>query len=735
MQRLILVSNRLPVSVEKRKGEIAFKGSVGGVATGLGSYHDTHESLWVGWADLPSARVDAAERERITERLRDEKQCVPVFLTKDVVRGYYYGFSNRTLWPLFHNFVQHVEFDAGMWAAYERANKRFRDAVLEVARPGDIIWVQDYQLMLLPKMLRDKMPEATIGWFLHIPFPPFETFRMLPWREQILEGILGSDLVGFHTYDYVRYFLGSARRLLGTEDQLGRLTVDGRLVNVDAFPMGIDYDRYANGVDDPKTLREIRTIKERAGDRKVVLGIDRLDYTKGIPERLRAFDAFLERYPEWRGRVTMIAVAVPSRTRVDTYRRLKQEVDELVGRVNGRWATLDWMPVHYYYRSLPFNRLVGMYGAADVSLVTPMRDGMNLIAKEYVAARTDATGVLVLSEMAGAARELGEAVQVNPSDLDGMVEAIHTALEMPAEEQRERMRAMQRRLKRYTVRRWAEEFLGGLESAKLAQVGYGAHLLDDWGRERMLAQYASAKQRVLFIDYDGTLMPFADRPELAPPDDEALDLLFRLSADTRNEVVVMSGRERALLDKWLGHLPVRLAAEHGVWIKSRTGEWVTIEPMTAEWKDRVRSVLEIWVDRTPGSYIEEKDFSMSWHYRGIHPDLAATRVSELKEALVSIAADLGLSVVEGNKLVELKPAGVNKGSAAHRWMCRDDIDFVLAVGDDRTDEDVFDAAPDLAWTIKVGPGSTRAKWSLRSYRGVRTLLAQMIEAGNQGEPR
>jgi len=396
---------------------------------------------------------------------------------------------------------------------------------------------------------------------------------------------------------------------------------------------------------------------------------------------------------------------------------------------------MDWTPVRYYYRSLPFPRLVGMYGMADVSLVTPLRDGMNLIAKEYVAACGDSTGVLVLSEMAGAARELGEAVLVNPNDLDGMVEAIHTALEMPAEEQRERLEVMQRRLKRYTVRRWAEEFLGELESAKLAQVGYGAHLLDDWGRERLLNQYAHSKERLLFIDYDGTLMPFADRPEHTPPDDEAVDLLFKLSADTRNEVVVMSGRDRHTLDQWLGHLPLQLAAEHGVWIKGRSGEWVTIEPMSAEWKDRVRSVLAIWVDRTPGSHIEERDFSMAWHYRGIHPELAVTRVTELKEALVSVAADLGLSVVEGNKLLELKPAGVNKGSAAHRWMCREEIDFVLAVGDDRTDEDVFEAAPDDAWTIKVGPGSTRARWSLRSFRGVRTLLAQMLDTGSQGEHR
>ena len=726
MQRLILVSNRLPVSVEKRKGELVFKGSVGGVATGLGAYHDTHESLWVGWADLPSAGMSDQEKERVATSLREEHQCVPVFLPKDIVRGYYYGFSNRTLWPLFHNFVQHVEFKPQMWEAYVEANQRFCDAVLEIARPGDVIWVQDYQLMLLPKMLRDKMPDATIGFFLHIPFPPFETFRMMPWREEVISGLLGSDLVGFHTYDYVRYFLGSARRLLGVEDQLGRISLDDRLTLVDAFPMGIDYDRYADGVKEPKAVREAETIRERTGNRKLILGIDRLDYTKGIPERLRAFDLFLERHPEWRGRVVLIAVAVPSRTRLDSYRDLKREVDELVGMINGRWSTLDWTPVRYHYRSLPFHKLVGMYAASDIALVTPLRDGMNLIAKEYVAAHTDGTGVLVLSEMAGAAREMGEAMQVNPNDLDGMADAIHVALEMPEEERRVGNQAMQQRLKRYTVSVWAEDFLGKLEGAKLAQVGYGAHLLDEWGQERLISQYCDAKDRLLFIDYDGTLMPFADRPENAPPDPEALELLKKLTDDPRNEVVIISGRNRKHLDEWLKDLPVQLSAEHGCWIRGRSEEWVTLEPMSSEWMERIRPMLEIWVDRTPGSYIEEKEYSIVWHYRGIHPGMGEQRVSELREALVSVTEDLGLSMVEGAKLLEIKPAGVNKGSAAHRWMCRDEIDFVLAIGDDRTDEDIFEIAPSDAWTIRVGRGSTHAHWSMRNYRDVRALLTGLV---------
>jgi len=465
------------------------------------------------------------------------------------------------------------------------------------------------------------------------------------------------------------------------------------------------------------------------GDRKLVLSIDRLDYTKGIPDRLRAFQAFLERYPEVHGQVTMLAVAVPSRESVETYRQLKAEVDELVGSINGTYSSIDWTPVRYLYRSLPFDALVGAYGAADVALITPLRDGMNLIAKEYVAARDGGTGVLVLSEMAGAAKELGEALLVNPFDRDAMVEALREALTMPEAEQRARNEAMRRRIRRYDVKRWAQDFLGSLEQIKLTQVGYGAHLLDDWQRERLIGAYRGASKRLLLLDYDGTLMPFAARPEDVVPAGEVRDLLQALGGDERNEVVIVSGRERATLDEWLGELPVELVAEHGVWLKGRSGDWVTIEPMSDEWKPRVRPILEMYVDRTPGSFIEEKDFSLVWHYRAIHPEMAEMRVLELKDALSSVVSDLGLAAMDGNRVLEVKAANVDKGRAAHRWMCREDLDFILAVGDDRTDEDVFDAAPEHAWTIKVGRGSTHARHSVRSVGDVRALLAQMGRTG------
>lgn len=729
MRRLILVSNRLPVSIEHDDEHgFTFTPSVGGVATGLSSLHATHESRWVGWADVDLGQLTASDVAHVRDVLDREHSCTPVFLEAEDVEGFYHGFSNRTIWPLFHHFTQFAEFDTAMWDAYVRVNRIFCDAVLAIARPGDVIWIQDYQFMLLPTMVRERLPEATIGWFLHIPFPSFEIFRMLPWRREVLEGLLGADLVGFHTYDYARYFLSTCRRLLGLEEQLGRLFADGRLVLVDAFPMGIDYERYRDAARSPAALAEAERIGVRTGVCKVVLSIDRLDYSKGIPDRLRAFDAFLERYPEWHGRVTLMCVAVPSRESVETYRQLKTEVDELVGSINGRYATLDWTPIRYLYRSLPFDALSGMYGAAEVALVTPLRDGMNLIAKEYLAAHDGTGGVLVLSEMAGAARELGEALQVNPFDRAQVVDALHSALTMDEDEARERNVLMQRRLRRYTVNKWAEEFLDGLDRIKLAQAGLDAHLLDAGQRSKLVSAYRSAERRLILLDYDGTLMPFASRPEEVAPTPEVRALIAALAGITDNEVVIISGRDRATLESWLGDLDVDIVAEHGVWLRGRREEWVTIEPMSDEWKPRVASLLEMFVDRTPGSFVEEKDFSLVWHYRQVGLEMAATRVLELKDALTSVVSDWGVAVMDGNKVLEIRAANVNKGRAAHRWMCRDDLDFILAIGDDRTDEDVFDAAPEGAWTVKVGPGPTHARHSVRGVDDVRALLAELSGA-------
>ncbi len=720
MGKWLIVSNRLPVSVTKKEGILQFQPSAGGLATGLGSFYKSYQSLWVGWPGIALGKMER-EKEEIEKRFLAEN-CYPVFLSQYDVENYYYGFCNKTLWPLFHYFTQYTAYSKRLREAYKRVNETFCEAVVKVAKPNDIIWVHDYHLMLLPRLIREKLPDATIGFFLHTPFPSFEVFQLLPGRKEILNGLLGADLIGFHIYDYVLHFLASVRHLLGYEHSFGQITANGRIVRVDAFPMGIDYERFTNAVHYREAQREINKIHKRAGETKIILSLDRLDYTKGIPERLEAFDIFLERNPQYKEKVSLILVAVPSRTKVNNYMVLKRQVDELIGRINGKYGTIGWTPVWYIYRSLPFHRLVALYNIADVALVTPLRDGMNLIAKEFMATKKDGKGVLILSEMAGAAKELGEAILVNPNNKEQVAQAIKEALRMSDEEQIERNRVMQKRLQRYNVLGWASDFIGKLLDAKKFQQELSARKLTHQMKGRLISDYSKSNMRLILLDYDGTLIPFFEKPEKAKPDDELLRLLEALSNEPKNEVVIISGRDKGSLEEWFNGLNIGLVAEHGVWIKERKGTWEIIEPLRNDWKEEIRPILEQYVDRTPGALIEEKEFSLVWHYRMTDPELGPVRAMELKDALLYLTVNLNLGVLEGNKVIEIKNTGINKGRAALRWFEKEKWDFVMAIGDDWTDDDVFSVLPESAYSIKVGLGPSRANFNLDSVVDIRLLL-------------
>jgi trehalose 6-phosphate synthase/phosphatase len=729
--RLLIVSNRLPVQVMRRGGTLSFRRSVGGLATGLGSYYASRNSLWIGWPGVSSDRLKRSDRGDIAQAL-EEEACYPVFLSGRDVKNYYYGFCNNTLWPLFHYFAQYTTYEESHWEAYRRVNEAFCDAVCEAARPDDIIWIQDYQLLLLPELIRKRLPEARIGFFLHIPFPSYELFRLLPWRRELMTGLLGADLVGFHTYDYVRHFLSTTRRLLGYEHKFGRIAVDNRVVKAEAFPMGIDYEHYAAAGDDPAVKEQARKVREELGGRTLILSVDRLDYTKGILERLEDYDRFLCDNPDFKERVVLILVVAPSRTRVENYRQLKRQVDETVGAINGRYGSVGWVPVWYLYQTQPFVPLRALYEAADVALVTPLRDGMNLIAKEFVASKTDGTGVLVLSEMAGAASELGEALLVNPMNQEEVADALKTALAMPKDEQISRNRAMQARLRRYDVVRWASEFIDQLLAVRRVQDELLASVIDPRSREQLVDAYRKAKRRLILLDYDGTLVPFADRPQRAAPDRAVKELLTRLSGDSKNEVVLVSGRDRGTLDAWLGDLDIGRVAEHGVWIRERRNDWRTITPLRNTWKAEIRPVLELYTDRTPGAIIEEKEYSLVWHYRRVDPALAGLRAMEIKETLLQFTSNLALEVREGSRTIEIKNAGIDKGRAVEHWLEQPGWQFVLAIGDDWTDEDTFRALPDSAYSIRVRLAPTTARFNVRSVDDVRDLLAELADCSDGG---
>jgi len=735
LSKLVIVSNRLPVRARQQGRTLTFEPTVGGLATGLGSFYKSYESVWIGWPGIARDKLTAQDEILIKDQLLKER-CYPVFLSQEDLDKYYHGFCNETIWPLFHYFLSYAKYSETSWNAYRRVNEIFSEVVVKAAEPGDTIWVQDYHLLLLPGLIRRQLPTAKIGLFLHIPFPSSEVFRLLPWREELLENLLGADLIGFHTYDYLRHFLATIHRILGY-DQIfpGKLVVSvrDRVVKVDAFPMGIDYEHFAKAVKEQKTEQEIKKLSKQIGDRKVILSLDRLDYSKGLIRRLRAYSLFLDRFPQYKGRVMFVLKVIASRTKVRRYARLKKQLDELVGRINGKHGTIAWMPVWYLYQFLPETSLIALYHLADVALLTPLRDGMNLIAKEFLAARTDGKGVLILSEMAGAAKELREALIVNPNNRGEIAEAIRDALTMPLEEQQERNRIMQRRIQRYDVVRWAEDFVDSLSAVTRLQLKLASRKLSPSIRDRLITTYNSGENALLLLDYDGTLIPFARKPVLAYPDPELLSILARLSEAPGTEVVVISGRDKQTLEHWFGDLEIGLVAEHGVWTKKRGEPWQVIELLTNEWKRDIRPVLELYLDRTPGSFLEDKEFSLAWHYREADEEFAEVRVGELKADLAPLVANRNLGVLQGNRVIEVRNAGISKGRAALEWVSLRDWGFILAIGDDRTDEDIFSVLPTSAYSVNVGLQPSQSRFNLNSPQEVRILLQELATKGKEAK--
>ncbi len=733
MARLLIVSNRLPVTISRENGDYHLQQSAGGLATGLRSFLKHQEKLpafnlkylWVGWPGISIHAREVKEAEVLKKKLQ-KLNCWPVFLSEAEMENFYYGFCNKTIWPLFHYFPSYVEYEKDFWLDFIKVNRIFCDALLEVVREDDVIWIHDYHLMLLPQMIRAKFPGVKIGFFLHIPFPTFEIFRLLPgeWRREILRGILGADLVGFHTNDYTQYFLRCALRILGLEHEMGRIMLEDRLVMVDSFPMGIDFQSFHRAVRDIAVKKERARLKKEFKKTKTILSIDRLDYSKGILNRLQGFELFLEQNPGWREKAKLVMVVVPSRVGVTHYARTKKQIDEAVGKINGKYATLTWTPILYQFRSLAFPSLAALYSLCDVALVTPLRDGMNLVAKEYVASKSVGAGVLILSENAGAVEELGEAIVLNPFYVEEIAGAIQEALAIPEDEQLKRLKAMQVRLQRYDVFRWAEDFLHHLDSIREVQKKVEVRMLGGC-RERLLAEFHQARKRLVFLDYDGTLVPIVKHYSQAAPDQEILRLLGVLAADRRNQLVIVTGRDRKTISEWLGIEHCGFIAEHGAWIKKSGGDWTPMKALDAEWKGKILPALEMYTDRLPGSFVEEKEFSLTWHFRGADPELGILRAKELMDYLISFTANQDLQVLQGKKVVEIRNAGINKGLAAAHWLAKKEFEFILAAGDDWTDEDLFKVLPETAYSIKVGISSSLARFNVINYNEIRKLLEQL----------
>jgi trehalose 6-phosphate synthase len=461
----MVVSNRLPVdrcaTGESGDDGSGWRRSPGGLVTALAPMMTKTDGAWVGWHGAPDETVKPFSHGGM--------DLVPVQLSTEDVELYYEGFSNATLWPLYHDVIAPPEFHRTWWDAYRRVNRRFADAVVRHADEGATVWIQDYQLQLVPRLLREARPDLRIGFFNHIPFPPPEIFAQLPWRQAIIDGLLGADLVGFQRASDAGNFMRSARRFLGASVKQQQVHVKGQddqvthIARAQAFPISIDVGHISELASNPEIIERARQIRQDLGNPKtILLGVDRLDYTKGIRHRLKAYEELLNEGKLTVGDATLIQVASPSRERVEQYRLLREEVEGTVGHINGTYDTIENTAVRYLHHSYPVEEMVALYLAADVMLVTALRDGMNLVAKEYVTARKDNNGALVLSEFAGAADQLKQALLMNPHDIDGLKDTIMRAVNMSPKDAARRMRAMRKQILEHDVDHWSADFLTAL---------------------------------------------------------------------------------------------------------------------------------------------------------------------------------------------------------------------------------------------------------------------------------
>ncbi|RKP27446.1 glycosyltransferase family 20-domain-containing protein [Syncephalis pseudoplumigaleata] len=702
--------------------------------------------------------IDEEERPKVRSQLLAEHSCVPVFLDDDLADAHYNGFSNSILWPLFHYHPGEISFDEAHWDAYQTANALFADAIAETVQDGDLVWVQDYHLMLLPRMLRQRIgatkPNVRIGWFLHTPFPSSEIYRILPVRKEVLLGVLDADLLGFHTYDYARHFLSSCTRILGLSTLPNGVEYEGRTVHIGTFPIGIDPDKFAEGLTKPAVIDRIARLKEKFAGVKLIVGVDRLDYIKGVPQKMHAFEVFLEEHPEWRGKVVLVQVAVPSRQDVEEYQNLRMIVNELVGRINGRFGTIEFTPIHFMHQSVSFEELVALYAVSDVCLVSSTRDGMNLVSYEYIASQPDRHGVLILSEFAGAAQSLNGSVIVNPWDTEDLANAIHTAVTMPDDLRKSNHETLFRYVTKYTAAYWGSSFVNELRMIISDEAQQQQRRLAYLTAEHLQATFEkSTKKRVILLDYDGTLTAMHRLPDFAKPSAAVLDNLTRLAALPNTYVYILSGRGRQHLDSWFEKTGVGLLAEHGCFYKHppyRVGKdvgngwYCLVESADRSWRDTIVPLFLHYTERTPGSFIEEKEINITWHYRNADPEFGAWQASELQVNLEKILTHMALSIIMGNKTLELRPAAADKATGA-RTILKDlglaegEIDFCLCIGDGKTDEPVFSminhAELPGAITCTVGRKQTEAGFYLTGVDQVQTVLRQLSlssSIGSQG---
>ena len=678
---------------------------MGGLSAALGAMRG--DATWIGW---PGAVVPPALEKKVERRLAKDN-LFPVFLTADEEEDFYGKVCNDTLWPLFHYFSDRLRITPEAWARYVEVNERFANTIIEHCEPEARVWVHDFHLMLVPAMLRQRAPGLSIGFFLHIPFPSSEVYRLLPAREQVLRGVLGADYVSFQVGDYARHFRSSCLRILGLDSNPDWLELDSRRVGIGVDPIGIDVEGFRKVIADPETAGFLEDLATQYEGRRLVLGVERLDYTKGIPQKLQAFERFLEQDPARARTTTMIQVLVPSRLESPEYRAQRDEIELLIARINGRFGQPGVTPVEYIHRDISKQGLVALYRRADVMMVTALRDGMNLVAQEFVLCQSEPglpsrwRGSLLLSELAGSAQVLPGALLVNPWDVEGVVEHLATALELPARERQRRLETMADRVESLDSRRWAEGFLTRLgRYSKRDRRLRRPPILDAEVEGRLGRRFARARARTIMLDYDGTLREFERHPDLARPTPEIRAVLRSLAALPATEVHIVSGRRKRTLEQWLGRLPVHLSAEHGYLARAPGGEWRTLIDLDLSWLRPIERLLRRVAADVPGAHVERKSCSVAWHYREAEREYGSWRAHELLNDLGQHLAGAPAEILLGHQVVEVRAQGVDKGLYVRSLFPdgKEPTHFVLGLGDDRTDHDLLDALPSGSVAGHVG---------------------------------
>ncbi|KAF9973509.1 Trehalose-6-P synthase/phosphatase complex synthase subunit [Actinomortierella ambigua] len=776
--RLLVVSNRLPVTITKdAEGNYQYKMSSGGLVSALSGLKKMMKFTWIGW---PGINFPEEDRARVQKELMEKHSCLPVFIDDDIADMHYNGFSNSILWPLFHYHPGEISFNEDDWGAYQEANSLFAKAITEIMRDGDLVWVQDYHLMLLPRMLRENINSQEIqnrmnikiGFFLHTPFPSSEVYRILPVRKEILLGVLNSDLIGFHTYDYARHFLSSCTRILGLSTMPNGVDFEGRYAHVGTFPIGIDPEKFAEGLKLPSVVQRIATLREKFKDVKLIVGVDRLDYIKGVPQKLHALEVFLSEHPEWIGKVVLCQVAVPSRQDVEEYQNLRAVVNELVGRINGMYGTIEFQPIHFLHKSVNFEELVALYAVSDVCLISSTRDGMNLVSYEYICCQQENHGVMILSEFAGAAQSLNGSIIVNPWNTHELAGAIYEAVTMPEDLRKSNHQKLFRYVTKYTAAYWGLSFVNELRRVS-EELDHRLALPKLTIEHVHQAYEKSTRAKVILFDYDGTLTAVHKLPEFANPASHIISNLLALANQPNTYVYILSGRDRKHLDSWFGECNVGLSAEHGCFYKhpptvakamkqvhsempssnahepaklvkdAGNGWFRSVDQVDSSWRETIRPLFKHYTERTPGSFIEEKEINMTWHYRQADPEFGTWQATELQVNLEKLLAHMALSIILGNKTLELRPSSIDKSTSV-KAILKDiqadvgPVDFILCVGDGKTDEAVFSilgnesiVGPDVGdniITCTVGQKQTEAKFYLADVPEVENLLGELSKS-------